>query len=207
MVLTPRERLQALPQARQAQLLDPAEQEFAEHGYEQASINRILKLAGMSKGQAYHYIAGKADLYYAVMVRAMARLTAQLNPQAVMMAEPDQFWEALSALFARVSTCLIQDERLAALARRCYDSPQSISALKPLLDALFQQLEHLLRRGQIIGVIRQDLPLSLLAPMVFAMAREADQWFAQHWSELTAEQAQTLNHHVLLSFQRLMGLP
>lgn len=206
-MLTPRERLQALPVERQVQLLDPAEHEFAEHGYEQASINRILKQAGMSKGQAYHYIAGKADLYYAVMARAMARLTTQLNPQAVMEAEPDQFWEALSVLFARVSTCLSQDERLAALARRCYDSPQSIAALKPLWDGLFEQLEQLLRRGQVIGVIRQDLPLSLLAPMVFAMAREADQWFALHWPTLTAEQAQTLNQQVVLSFQRFMGLP
>lgn len=205
--MTPRERFQALPQERQDQLLNPAEREFAAYGYEQASINRILEQAGMSKGQAYHYIAGKADLYYAVMVRVMARLATQLNPQAVMDAEPDSFWEALFALFARLSRSLSEDEQLAALARGCYDSPQGIAALKPLLDRLFQQLEHLLKRGQVLGVIRQDLPLSLLAPMAFAMAREADQWFAYHWSELGTDQAQTLNHHVMLSFQRFMGLP
>ncbi|MEZ5267744.1 MAG: helix-turn-helix domain-containing protein [Microthrixaceae bacterium] len=59
-------------------LLDPAEEEFAREGFEAASLNQILASAQMSKGQAYHYIADKADLYAAVM-NALGRLGAAMD--------------------------------------------------------------------------------------------------------------------------------
>ena len=40
-------------------LLDAALAEFNEYGYEQASINRILAQAGMSKGQFYYHFKNK----------------------------------------------------------------------------------------------------------------------------------------------------
>ena len=48
-------------------LLAASFEEFALKGYEQASINRILALAGMSKGQFYYHFKNKEGLYLALI--------------------------------------------------------------------------------------------------------------------------------------------
>ena len=45
------------------QLLRAALEEFCEHGYEGASVNRILAASATSKGQLYHHFPGKEGLY------------------------------------------------------------------------------------------------------------------------------------------------
>jgi AcrR family transcriptional regulator len=47
--------------------------EFIERGYEQASINTILKAAGMSKGQFYYHFENKAALYFSLIEQMIAR--------------------------------------------------------------------------------------------------------------------------------------
>ena len=46
--------------------------EFQTHGYEGASLNRILDAAGMSKGQLYHHFANKQDLFLSLVEWAIA---------------------------------------------------------------------------------------------------------------------------------------
>lgn len=46
--------------------------EFAAQGYEQASLNTILRHAGMSKGQFYYHFDGKQALYLALIGRMIA---------------------------------------------------------------------------------------------------------------------------------------
>ncbi|HUG84546.1 MAG TPA: TetR/AcrR family transcriptional regulator [Euzebya sp.] len=48
-------------------LLRAAVTEFSDRGYGNASLNRILDVAGMSKGQLYHHFAGKEGLYLALV--------------------------------------------------------------------------------------------------------------------------------------------
>lgn len=40
---------------------------FCEHGFDKASLSRILATAGMSKGQFYHHFDGKEGLYLALV--------------------------------------------------------------------------------------------------------------------------------------------
>ena len=54
-------------------LLDAALEEFVECGYEGASLNRILRTSGVSKGQLYHHFDGKRGLYLGVVDELIAR--------------------------------------------------------------------------------------------------------------------------------------
>lgn len=45
-------------------MIDAALREFSEKGYENASLNTILKEAGISKGTFYYHFANKEDLYF-----------------------------------------------------------------------------------------------------------------------------------------------
>ena len=68
-----------------AELYASAIAEFVSAGYDQASINTILKNAGMSKGQFYYHFANKEALYMALIdiliARKKAFLTGRMRPE------------------------------------------------------------------------------------------------------------------------------
>jgi TetR/AcrR family transcriptional regulator len=48
---------------KQERILNAALKEFAQKGYENASTNEIVKIAGISKGLLFHYFNNKKELY------------------------------------------------------------------------------------------------------------------------------------------------
>ncbi len=54
---------QKIPQTKRETIIQACIEEFATHGYEQGSTDRIIKRAGISKGGLYEYISSKRDLY------------------------------------------------------------------------------------------------------------------------------------------------
>lgn len=79
-------------------LVAAALHEFAEQGYDGASINRILEAATMSKGQFYHHFGGKEELYLALVEHVLARKRAHFEAHPV----PDgaDFFASLRAQIA-----------------------------------------------------------------------------------------------------------
>ena len=59
----PLERFYRLPDDKRARLLRVAATEFADKGFDGASLNAILAAAGLSKGSYYYYFTDKEDLY------------------------------------------------------------------------------------------------------------------------------------------------
>jgi len=52
-------------------IIDAAIKEFGENSYDAASINRIIKLSGTSKGTFYHYFSDKKALYFSIIEDAV----------------------------------------------------------------------------------------------------------------------------------------
>ncbi|MGM0641737.1 MAG: TetR/AcrR family transcriptional regulator [Thermotogota bacterium] len=52
-------------------IIETAEKLFFENNYEEVSMSKIAKEAGMAKGTLYLYFSSKKDLYYSVVVRAL----------------------------------------------------------------------------------------------------------------------------------------
>ena len=75
-------RFSRLDPERQQAILDVAAEEFAEHGFDAASYNRIIERAGISKGSAYYYFEGKDDLYATVLETSLAGLEEQVGAWA-----------------------------------------------------------------------------------------------------------------------------
>ena len=63
----PTETFFRLPEAKRETLLCCARQEFARVPYPDASINRIIRAAGIPRGSFYMYFADKADLFLHLM--------------------------------------------------------------------------------------------------------------------------------------------
>ena len=54
----------ALPKEKQETILLAAANEFVEHGYAEASTNRIVQAAGIGKGMLFYYFGSKQELYH-----------------------------------------------------------------------------------------------------------------------------------------------
>ncbi|MAM13323.1 MAG: hypothetical protein CML23_23305 [Rhizobiaceae bacterium] len=200
------ERLETLAPERRERLLAAATAAFARHGLAGASLNAILKDSGMSKGQAYYYVRDKADLYCAVIERALDRLSGQIDfSQVAEAGDRAGFWKALRAAFEKLGALLIAEPATASLGRTMYEGPETERALEAPLGRLRAGAAMLAEHGQRLGAIRTDLPLSLIVDMVFAAARALDRWFAENWSELAPQDAQRINLQGLAMLQAMVA--
>jgi len=59
---------------------DKALNEFAEHGFNNASINRIVEKADIAKGSFYQYFEDKGDLYKHILTRIGEEKLAYITP-------------------------------------------------------------------------------------------------------------------------------
>jgi TetR/AcrR family transcriptional regulator len=130
------------------ELLDAALAEFSRRSFDAASLNDILKAAGLNKGSFYYRFSGKLDLYLCmcdVIIRKKMELFAQMRtgPGAL-----DDFFTQLRAMVAAGLEFARREPYLHALSRRFLAEPPAVrkairdafpavsqDALQPLLDA------------------------------------------------------------------------
>ena len=183
----PYPRFERLAQNKRDLLLDVAAQEFANHGFEQASINRILERSHMSKGAAYYYFEDKADLFCAVIQYASERLdlaSVQVEPT---MLTTGNFWTTIAEIHRL--------PLVRAMERPWLFKILNVAAQRALADldreplaSLTQQMRTLLidliKQGQSIGAIRTDLPDDLILSWILALDGASDDWLTNHWGEI-----------------------
>ncbi len=73
-----KETFKKLEPSRQAEILNAALDEFAKYGYEDASTNRIVKNAGISKGMLYYYFENKEDVYFSCTEYTLKKVKEEL---------------------------------------------------------------------------------------------------------------------------------
>ena len=88
-----------LPEDKRELICKVAIAEFAEHPFDQASVNRIVAKAGIAKGSFYQYFEDKADLFL-----YLARLAGEAKAEYIspVMRNPEEhdFFTLLRALYA-----------------------------------------------------------------------------------------------------------
>ena len=57
------------PAERREQMLDAANDLFAERGYEEVSVEDIARSAGVTRGLVHHYFGGRKEVYIALLER------------------------------------------------------------------------------------------------------------------------------------------
>src|SRR5689334_10432777 len=94
----PRSRFDKLPAEKREKLLRIAAREFGTHSYKDASLNRILEQAGISKGAAYYYFDDKADLYRTVVEYYISQLTPETQFELAQLSA-ESFWPTLVEIY------------------------------------------------------------------------------------------------------------
>lgn len=175
-----RPRFAKLPPAQQQVILSAALDEFAAHGFHDASLNRVIEAAGISKGSMYYYFDGKEDLYAYVARVELERFLAGLGPFPVPAdGDPDTFWSTLESYYVGLMTALAASPQLAALIRgwlAASANPALQQAQQDMEEAVLPWMERALAAGQSVGAVRTDLPSGLLIAVVVGMGQAMDTW-------------------------------
>ncbi|MBL8771069.1 MAG: TetR/AcrR family transcriptional regulator [Phenylobacterium sp.] len=141
-------RIKLPPQARRTQFLDCAQALFFSRGYEAATVNDIIEMAGLSKGAFYHYFDSKEALLDALAERVAARVIEDAAP-------------------------ILEDPTLDALARLNAFIAQGAQwkiEQAPLLKAVFQAIlraENVLLNRRILATMGR-----VTIPVIVDMVRE-----------------------------------
>jgi len=183
----PFERFERLAPEKRERILEVAAQEFAERGYEGASINRILERAQMSKGAAYYYFADKADVFGAAVLYASEYV--QISGMAVDLAGLDRetFWPTFAELHRQPLLRSFERPWLFALLRVAGQlAPEFLERepLASLVRGIKALATGLVKRGQELGIIREDLESGLIFAWLQGLDRASDQWLTEHWAQL-----------------------
>lgn len=175
-----RPRFAKLPPARRQAILSAALEEFAACGFHDASLNRMIAAAGISKGSMYYYFDGKEDLYVHVARVELERMFARVEPFDIPAAtDPDAFWSALETCYLQLMTALGTAPQLTALIRGWIaesTTPAMQRIQRELERAVVPWMERVLAAGQRIGAVRTDLPSGLLIAVAAGMGQAMDTW-------------------------------
>ncbi|MEF2230086.1 MAG: TetR/AcrR family transcriptional regulator [Pseudodesulfovibrio sp.] len=93
-----RQTFENLPEEKRGRVLNEATREFADHGYQGASINRIVDRLGIAKGSLFKYFGSKEGLFEHVFSRAVADFKGPLK--AIRDSEGDFFTRIGQSLLA-----------------------------------------------------------------------------------------------------------
>ncbi|MFT5993997.1 MAG: AcrR family transcriptional regulator [Flavobacteriales bacterium] len=205
--MPPLPRFNTLDVERQESLLNVAAREFGDNGFKSASLNRIVKTAGLSKGAFYYYFDNKADLYDTVVERAIKGALKHLGDFNIDALEVDTFWPTLEATALRMLDFAIDRPWMISAARVLYRAETETlpSAPKGLRSTSADFTGLILKRGQALGLVRNDMPLELLTLLVYRVGETTDMWAIANWDTLEPEHARELSHQTIDIMRRIVA--
>ncbi|MCB0910212.1 MAG: TetR/AcrR family transcriptional regulator [Propionibacteriaceae bacterium] len=176
---------QPLDAGRRQQLHAVAAEEFLTHGYERASLNRIIDRAGIAKSSFYYYFEDKRALHADLVAHLERTVREALHLPRIERLTADGFWSAAEGLVADLARVLERTPELATVARVLYGAgPEGASPeLARLMADARGWVARALTRGQELGVVRRDLPPELLARLAMAVFVELDRWALENFED------------------------
>lgn len=179
-----RPRFWRLPEAQRTAITVAAADEFARLGFHDASLNRIIEAAGVSKGSMYYYVDGKEDLFAHVVSAEVTTIVESLGPFTI----PDTrdagtFWASLTHDYLRIMQALAERPTAAALLRGWIAATASSPTLQEAQAAAMADFQPWLARaveaGVAAGAVRADVPPGLVRAVVAGIGQAVDLWLIE----------------------------
>lgn len=169
-----------MPARSRADLVDAAADAFVAEGYERASLNAILRTAGISKSSAYHHVGDKQALFDLVAREHVELLARHVTLPAPESLTADQWWPAIDDVLAQLGAAAREEPRTLVAGRLVHlrDAPPS-AALESFREQLAQWGTSMLERGRTIGAVDDSLPMALQASLATTLAVGVDRWALQ----------------------------
>jgi len=163
-------KFEQLADLKQKSIIDASVNEFANNGFQNASVNKIVEKAGISKGSLFNYFKSKNLLFdhiYAIALREVKTYLAKVRDES----ENDDFFTRFSKIINSGITFINKHPRLAKIYFRLLnsdDSPHGKTIIKKLHSEAIRYLAEFVE----IGIERNELR-SELNPNTVAFLMES----------------------------------
>ena len=191
----PLARYESIDETLKTRILDVSKQEFAAHGYEGASYNKIIQKIGISKGSMYYYFENKEDLFITCFLdEAHASGSLSSFTSFVLVDDQQSYWDSVKTLYSKQWKNVVLHPLLMSLVRQT----ASLGTDHPIVRTLYAECEGLseyadfmkiLEHGVHIGAIRDDVPLNVL----IRMSTEYEVWLLQEMQDERLSEQQVLD--------------
>ncbi|HMK36370.1 MAG TPA: TetR/AcrR family transcriptional regulator [Desulfomonilaceae bacterium] len=160
-----------LPPEKQEKVFQAAVGEFASKGYKNASMNSLVKIAGISKGSLFQYFKTKRNLFDGVMGIATHRVKLYLKRVRDDTQEMD-FYDRLEHLLRSGFEFIDRHPLLARIYFHLLQSAETPSGSEEIIQLRMQGnefLADLIREGAVRGEFRTDMDIPRLAFLINAL--------------------------------------
>ncbi len=179
-----------LDEEKRERVLSAAINEFADKNYNNASMNVVVKAAGISKGALFKYFRSKAGLFGFVYKMALGRVKDYLR-QVRDESEAEDFFTRLEKVMLAGLDFIHGHPGLAAIYYRIVfagDSPFKREIVEEVHRESLAFIKSLIQKGIERGELRSDLDPELSAFMVEAVVdRFVHAHHAQFWGQSGSE--------------------
>ncbi len=189
--------------------MDAAIEEIAANGIEGASYNRIIERSGLSKGVVYYYFENKESLYNTVLEEVERQFIAAVGTLRIP-DDKDAFWDVCDMHYTKALRFAVSNLRIVDVARSFIDPANSQDFDRGAVFESLQKAERwtrcVLRKGQELGALRQDVDFDLLRNVVQAVGYTMDSWlFDKLRSEPDAVDIEHFVKFALDMFKRILS--
>ncbi|RJR26746.1 MAG: TetR/AcrR family transcriptional regulator [Desulfobacteraceae bacterium] len=177
-------------------ILDSAARIFRQKGYHHANISDIAKEVGLQKGSLYHYIKGKEELLYEIIMTALSLYVKSLRGIVIYGRPAD---EAIrEAIVAHMEPISIQFDYIYVFINEMRNLPEKY---RKEADRELENYERLwikmLEEGKASGVLRPDVDSKMTMLSIFGMCNWTVRWYDPQGKYSITELAQMYGRNLV----------
>lgn len=210
----PFSRFAKMPAEKRERLLTAAAQEFATHGFEAASLNRILENVQIGKSSAYYYFEDKADLFCAVTEYCLDRLQLAPAREELDLLSVETFWPFMEDRLEQPLQGALQApwlfgviQAVERLTPESLQRPALAKLVSELTDYMQTNIGAMITRGQELGFIRTDVPQELLLAWFRAIDSASDDWLFAHLEQMKPEAIARISKLTMKTIRQALAPP
>lgn len=200
-------RFKNLPKEKREKIMEIAGREFADHGYDGASVSHILEQAGISKGAAYYYFENKADLFRAVVKHHIDKLMESVSFTQFI---SEFSWAGMRRMMQQSSETVADTHRVVHLLQHAWEVSKETrdnEHIAKQFSRVDEWIRILITKGQESGAIRSDLPHDLLVQLYVGFHEAVSRWWIPNRGDLDWAGEKEIGMKLVEILQRLLQPP
>jgi AcrR family transcriptional regulator len=165
----PKDTFYNLSDEKKRKIFDAAVQEFSARRFGEASINQIIKAAGIPRGSFYQYFEDKEDLYLYMFAEIGAEKQAVIGQVEALNPEAD-FFEAYQhnmKILLEWSKKKPEYNQLGLLMEM--DDSEFINKLRGVSNQYFARMSELIERDKRRGLIKPETNSEVVVDMIYSI--------------------------------------
>lgn len=181
----PKETFFNLPEEKRNMIRAVAIKEFATHTYDQASVNRIVANAEISKGSLYQYFEDKKDIFNYLIALMTEEKLKFVSP---VMQNPDgyDFFTLIKELYVSGIRFAVENPEYAEIVNRLMETKNSKiykEIMDENMDAAFKYFDGLIKKAIAKGEVRKEIDHKMFTYLIASMNEKIIEYFSEYVPE------------------------